>query len=193
MLLYMFWHWPRPEAPVAEYEADEADFQRAVQDARPQGLLASAFVRSSGSPWANEGRAAYEDLWLLTGSVALDVLNEAAVQGARKASHDRLAAAMLAGAGGLYSLALGAVRGAPVGPAAWFRKPQGVPFDAFYAAVKPAAEGPGASLWRRQMVLGPAPEFVAYGFDPSASLPDLDLVRVTRETLWSSLPPAGRP
>jgi len=41
MLLYIFWHWPRPEVAIAGYEAGEAVFQAAVRNAKPAGLLAS--------------------------------------------------------------------------------------------------------------------------------------------------------
>jgi hypothetical protein len=32
-------------------------------------------------------------------------------------------------------------------------------YEDFYARLKPWAEEPGVSLWRRMMVLGPPPEF----------------------------------
>jgi hypothetical protein len=191
MLLYIFWHWPRPEVALASYEADEADFQSRLHEAAPIGLIASAVHRCEGAPWANEGGAAYEDLYILDTSAAMDVLNQAAVDGACKKPHDRLAGAMLAGTAGLYSLSRGRASAPVAGPTRWFRKPPGMSYNALYGALSGAMEAHGATLWRRQMVLSPAPEFSAFGCDPSAALPGLEVTVLVRDLVWSSEGAAG--
>ncbi len=184
MLLYIFWHWPRPEADSAVIRRRRSRVPRArCALASPDGLLDSAVHRLTGAPWANAGASAYEDLYLLQDSAALDVLNEAAVRAPGKHAHDRLAHAMLAGTAGLYGYALGAPSSAPIGTSHWFRKPPGFTYPALYGSL---AEGvrDGCSLWRRQMVLSPAPEFCAFGFDPAATLPELETAAVQRTLCW---------
>jgi hypothetical protein len=74
------------------------------------------------------------------------------------------ARAAAAGAGALYRL----VRGEPEGIepavaearfAAWLTKGKQRTYDELFASLEPLTTQPGVSLWRRQMVLGPAPEF----------------------------------
>jgi hypothetical protein len=93
------------------------------------------------------------------GSAALDPLNEAAVSGMRRGSHDVLAHAMGAGAGSLLHLSDAAADVAGARWATWLSKPTGMPYDPFYQRLAPVRGRDGVSLWRRQMVLGPTPEF----------------------------------
>jgi hypothetical protein len=184
MLMYLFWHWPRPEVAPHDYETDEALFQAAIADAAPSGLIAPATFRCSGATWVNGGGTGYEDCYLLDNSGALDPLNEAAVVGGRKQPHDRLAAGMEAGAGALYSLRSGMPSAVPAGDALWFSKARGVPYADFYERIRPLTDQPGATLWRRQMVLGPAPEFCLIGASSSATSADIECLIVTRTQLW---------
>ncbi len=82
---------------------------------------------------------------------ALGDLNERAVDTQHRSQHDRVAAGTAWGWGGIYEL----VQGEPQIPAGteWFDKPRGEPSEGFLAS---RAEAP---IWRRQMMLGPAPEF----------------------------------
>jgi hypothetical protein len=189
MLLYVFWHWPAAGVAAGEYEADEAAFQSALADAAPPGLVATATYRCSGAPWVNGGGRGYEDCYLLEGSAALDPLNEAAVNGRRRQPHDRLATAMGAGAGGLYSLRSGAPAAPPGGDALWFSKARGVPYEDFYRLLQPLTNGSGTTLWRRQMVLGPAPEFCLLGAGSSVPPEDIDHLLVSRTQLWPGSAP----
>jgi hypothetical protein len=184
MLLYIFWHWPSAEVSAADYEQDEAVFQSAVADAAPAGLIASATFCCSGAQWVAGGGEGYEDCYLLESSAALDSLNEAAVIGRRKQPHDRLAAAMEAGAGGLYSLRSGTATAVPSGDALWLSKPRGVPYASFDERLRPFTENPDVTLWRRQMVLGPAPEFCLLGANLSGPAPAVDHLFVSRARVW---------
>jgi hypothetical protein len=70
-----------------------------------------------------------------------------------------LAHAMGAGAGSLLHLSDAAADEAGARWATWLSKPTGVPYDPFYQRLAPVRGRDGGSLWRRQMVLGPTPEF----------------------------------
>jgi hypothetical protein len=156
MLAYVFWHWPAaPGSVLATYERAQAEFHRRLADAPPPGFLRSWSFRVTGAPWLKVENA-YEDWYLLESSAALDPLNEAAVAPPARAAHDR-AAAGAAGMGGLYRLHTGEPNPAG-GTACWFHKPAGLSYPELYAAITP-----GTTLWRRQMVLGPGPEFLLEG------------------------------
>ncbi|HEX6548825.1 MAG TPA: hypothetical protein VF134_08805 [Candidatus Dormibacteraeota bacterium] len=172
MLGYIFWHWPDdPAADREAYEAAQRAFHRALAATRSEGFIRSLSFRVQGLPWlgAPEGKA-YEDWYLLEGSYALDPLNELAVSASVRDAHAG-AANGATGAGALYRLA----RGVPEwgsGEVAWVAKPRGEHYAGFYARFPD--EG---VVWRRQMVLGPATEFVAEGAPPDG----LEALRVRRE------------
>lgn len=157
MLAYVFWHWPRPGVPAAEYEALQRRFHAALKEAPSAGFMGSRSVSIEGAAWAGGGRA-YEDWYLLEGSAGLDPLNAAAVTASRQAPHDAAAAAAEGGTAGLYSLRLGVQRSAPW-TATWFAKPDGMNYGALYTLLGDLVEREDGALWCRQMTLGPTPEF----------------------------------
>ena len=151
-LAYVFWHRPREGvAPEASLDA----FHAVVG-------VASWFSRLARTPWLDEP-GWYEDWYLVEDWAALGALNEAAVRGAREAPHAEAAASAGDGIAGIYALRFGA----PAKPAwaAWLHKPRGIAYDAFAAELR-AAAGEGASLWQRQMTLGPTPEFAVLAPGP---------------------------
>ncbi len=141
MLAYLFWHQPRPGIDADEYEAAQREFHARVSSP-------SACFHVAELPFADE--PGYEDWYLVGGWAGLGALNAAAVDAVRAAHHDRAAALVDAGWGGVYAL----VRGEPAIPesASWRHKPPGRELEAVLA------DAGGAPVWRRQMVLGPAPE-----------------------------------
>jgi hypothetical protein len=149
MLAYVFSHRPAGGVEVALYEDALRRFHAALASAPPSG-----FVRSSTFK-VGEG---YSDWYLLDNSAALDGLNAAAVSGARSPAHDTAARMAVDGVGKLYSLVSGEP---PAGPGfeIQFSKPAGVGYADHYERLRPYSGGPGVSLWRRMMVLGPPPEF----------------------------------
>ena len=157
-LAYVFWHWPEPGAPAAEYEEQLLAFQRVL------GRPGTQSYRLERAPWPGAPAGpAYEDWYPVADWADLGVLNEAAVTGARRGPHDVVAARAADGAGGVYArLQEGA---APATTAAWLVKPQGMAYDAFIGELLEAA-GAAAAVWQRQMVLGPAPEFVVLAPEP---------------------------
>ena len=134
---------------VADYEATLRRFHATLAGARPSGFIGSSTFR------VGDG---YSDWYLVENSAALDVLNEAAVSGARTTVHDAAARMAIDGVGKLFSLA-GGVTSSGSGFEIRFSKPAGMSYADLYGRMQPIASRPGSSLWRRMMVLGPPPEF----------------------------------
>lgn len=183
MLAYVFWHWRSPEVDAASYEDDLRAFHQALAKAAPAGFRSSAVLRLDGAePWV-EGDA-FADWYLVEDWAALGALNEAAVARATKGVHDRVAHASAGGAGAVYGLRSGVPDPAEARSSAFFDKPRGTGYDDFYAGIRAATDVPGASLWRRQMVLGPAPEFCLFAAD-SLELPaELEPLSARVELAW---------
>ena len=159
MLAYIFWHWPYAQIDTTDYERDQLAFQRALAAAGPTGFHESAVYRTAGAPWLPAGRAVYEDWYLVDDFGSLGPLNDAVVAAVAQAAHDRAAAGAEAGAGALYRLRSGEPRLDAAVVATWITKPRDMNYADFDAALTGPLAEPGRSLWRRQMVLGPAPEF----------------------------------
>ncbi len=154
MLAYVFWHLPAEDADPAAYEVRLGAFHAALAADPPTGFHGSAALRVSEAPWLPGSGTAYEDWYAVEDWTALGRLNEAAVRGARAQPHDAVAVRAGASAGAVYGLVSGP-RVLAAGRASWLGKPPGADRDAFHAKL----EGPGRSVWMRQMVLGPAPEY----------------------------------
>ena len=183
MLAYLFWHRPKQGIETGAYERYLTGFHETLAESEVDGFRGSATFRVDGESWMGSGRQAYEDWYLLDGSYAMDPLNEAAVNGARKQPHDAAAHAATDGAGGLYQLRSGEP-GTETRLAVWFSKPSGVSYPEFYKRIEPWTERPETSLWRRQMVLGPAPEFCLLT-DEEVQLPsEMEPVVARRARVW---------
>jgi hypothetical protein len=142
VLAYLFWHRPGPDVDADGYEEAQRRFHAALE-------TESACFRLAELPF--DPSPGYEDWYLVEDWGALGELNEAAVDGVRRPAHDRAASDTVAGWGGLYTL----VRGPATAPdgAEWYDKPPLVPTKTFLAGL------PETTIWRRELVLGPAPEF----------------------------------
>ena len=184
MLAYVFWHCPSDGTSRDAYERGLAAFHRALRDAPPRGFRRSAVSRARGMPWLPTDGPGYEDWYLVDDSAALDPLNEAAVSGARKAPHDEVARLAVAGAGGLYGLRAGSADGAAAQFAAWFAKPQGMSYEALDALLRSWLARDGVGLWRRQMVLGPTPEFCLRSPDRLELPEELAPLSIELEPVW---------
>jgi hypothetical protein len=159
VLAYVFWHSPLPEVARPEYELALVEFHRSLGASGSHGFLASQSYRIHGAAWINGGGDAYADWYLIDGSAALDPLNEAAVTGAQESHHGRVAAMAAGGAGGLYRRLIGTGDPARGLVESWLTKPKETPYAELYERLRPFTERESVQLWRRQMVLGPAPEF----------------------------------
>jgi hypothetical protein len=144
VLAYLFWHRPRAGVDLAAYEDAQRSFHASLN-------TASACFRLAELPFESGG--GYEDWYLLESWRGLGELNEAAVNSACRSHHDLAASMSANGWGAVLSL----VRGDAAIPDGieWFDKPRGEPYQAFVASL------PGTTVWQRQMVLGPAPDFCA--------------------------------
>jgi hypothetical protein len=157
VLAYVFWHRPRRQVGTGEYAASLRAFHERVG-------VPSWFAALRRPPWG-EDAGWWEDWYLVEDWNGLGRLNEAAVTGPRRAPHDEAAALAGAGVAGVYGLVAG--RPEPPGWAGWVDKPEGERYDAFVPSLC-AAAGAAATVWQRQMTLGPTPEFVALAPAPLA-------------------------
>lgn len=155
MLAYIFWHIPREGVDPEEYELKLTSFHEMLSAAPPEGFQSSRIFRHYALPWAPATLFVYEDWYLVDDFASLGVLNEAAVEDPHRTLHDDAAHQSKWGAGGLYRpLEDGSL---PDGDFTyWLSKPDGMGYEAFYDEI---GEQGRAALWRRQMVLSPAPEF----------------------------------
>jgi hypothetical protein len=160
MLAYLFWHQPSAGQAVEGYERALVGFHRRLRDFPVPGLVASGTARVGGLPWM--GGDGYEDWYALDDYTALGVLNDAAVDAEHAAAHDLAAHRAGFGAGGLYALERGSVD-TPAGHCVWLTKPTGVGYPDFDQRLMVLMAGEAVSVWRRQMVLGPAPEYRVTG------------------------------
>jgi hypothetical protein len=156
MLAYLFWHQPSLDVPRESYEQALVAFQRRLREVPVAGLVASGTARVRGLPWMpGDG---YEDWYAVDDYTALGVLNDAAVDASHVDAHDLVAHAAGSGAGGLYVLEQGDLA-APAGHCVWLTKPSGLGYPSFREQLAAHTADETVSVWRRQMVLGPSPEF----------------------------------
>jgi hypothetical protein len=149
LLAYVFFHRPGPGVGVADYETALRRFHTSLTGEPPSGFIESTTYRLGDS---------YADWYLVESSAALDPLNAAAVSAARAASHDAVAQMSADGAGKLLAL----VSGRPSTASGFeirLSKPKGMSYADFYQRLEPWTSRDQVHLWRRMMVLGPAPEF----------------------------------
>ncbi|HUB72598.1 MAG TPA: hypothetical protein VL979_01010 [Solirubrobacteraceae bacterium] len=166
MLAYVFWHEPLGGVEREEYEHAHVAFHRSLAHRPPVGLLGSAAFRVRRPPWLRDGdTSAYEDWYVLEDYAALGVLGEAAVGRGHQSAHDAVARRYGGGAGALYGLIEGASGARAIGGsslAVWIERPLGAGAAARRRGLDEllgdGMDAERASLWRRQLVLGPSPE-----------------------------------
>jgi hypothetical protein len=193
VLAYLFWHRPLESIGVDVYERAQIAFHRSLARNRPVGMCGSASFRVPSIPWLS-GEPGYEDWYLLEDYTALGVLNEAAVGHGHRTPHDEAARRFGGGAGGLYGLVEGErsdVLAASGTLAVWVARPPGSERRPLGELLGDGMDPRQASLWRRQLVFGPAPEFcLLAGETPAgvapARLPEgWSAATLEREVLWS--------
>jgi hypothetical protein len=156
-LAYTFWHQPKPDVDLVDYELGLQVFHERLAAVPIPGFVSSHTLRVADLPWLPGG--GYEDWYLVDDFAALGNLATAAVDSARRLPHDVLAYASLHGAGGVYDLVAGepAIRSSWAG---WFRKRDGVHYPELLAGLREDVENSRVlAVWQRQLVLGPADEF----------------------------------
>lgn len=158
MLAYVFWHRPADGVATADYEAACRRFHDGLAVRPPGGLVGSECLRADVLEWLGDGGAGYEDWYVLEDFAALGVLNEAAVARSHAASHDHAAGLMGEGTGSVYRLLDGVARLVGVREAAWVTPRRGDDVALLDDFLADGIDRTGATLWRRQLALGPAPE-----------------------------------
>jgi|SRR6476646_5226800 len=158
MLAYVFWHRARDDADPAAYEQAQRSFHASLQ-------TPSASFRLEELPFANGG--GYEDWYLVEDWAELGELNRAAVDSGRRTDHDRVASLAADGWGAVYGLARGPL--AILDAVEWLDKPRATPYVEFIDSL------PETTVWQRQMVLGPGPEFCVAALSPGTAI---------RERIW---------
>jgi len=159
ILAYLFWHRPRPGTSQRRYEEKLATFQESLKAHPPDGLIDALSFRLKVRPWSKHRSSGYEDWYLVRDFGSLGVLNDAAVASQSKRQHDDVARDATGGAGGVYKLLSG---GLPLREArfeTWMKKRPRTTYQAFLGDVSRLVADRRTALWRRQMVLSPAPEF----------------------------------
>lgn len=158
MIAYLFWHKPREGVDQERYEQAAQGFHRSLQRASPAGFRCSALLRAGSVPWL-EGQGWCEDWYLVDDFCALGVLNEAAVAVGHRSAHDQVAGRYGGGSGGIYKLIEGRCDSIDHPLAVWVSRPHGATARGLGDLLGDGMDRERASLWRRQMVLGPAPEY----------------------------------
>jgi hypothetical protein len=159
VLAYVFWHAPDSVEGLETYEESLAAFHGSLTSADIRGFRGSRACAVEGAAWVS-AEVVYEDWYFVDDFTALGTLNDAAVSGHRRPPHDNVAAMAVKGIAGVYALHHGAADLSNASRAVWFGKPRGTSYDEFYNEL-----GERRSLWRRQMVLGPTPEFCSIDDD----------------------------
>lgn len=128
--------------------------------------------RVRGLPWAQVQTAIYEDWYLVEDFAALGTLNDAAVTGTVRGPHDVVAKDFLKGTGGIFKLVSGDLDLRQARFATWIEKNIGPTYQSYYEDVARIVGERKAGLWRRQMVLGPSPQFCVHSED-ALQFPDV--------------------
>jgi len=166
MLAYVFWHWPQSSIDRTVYESDLLQFHQTLAANKPAGFRFSVVYSMVGARWLPTTTSVYEEWYLLDDSAAMDRINYAAVNGPCEEPHNRVARNADGGVGGLYRLRLGQENLIKDKHATWLSKPPGMSYSAFDAKIQSVISNQAATLWARQMTLGPTTEFCLHSETP---------------------------
>jgi hypothetical protein len=185
MLAYLLWHRPADGIERRTYERACERFHRSLHHSPPAGFRGSAVFRVSEPPWLAPAQGStYEDWYLLDDFAALGVLNEAAVAHGHRSAHDELARRFGAGAGGLYGLLEGHADLEDPPQAIWVSRPPGEPRGELAQLLGDGMDPAHASLWRRALVFGPAPEYCLLSHEPPQGVSPTRLPNGWRATTY---------
>jgi hypothetical protein len=197
VIAYLLWHRPAEGVERETYEHASEGFHRSLHHSPPAGFRGSALLRLAECPWLAPVRestsiATYEDWYVLDDFTALGVLNEAAVTHGHRSAHDGVARRFGSGAGGLYGLLEGHANLADTSRAVWVSRPPGEPRGELAQLLADGIDPAHASLWRRALVFGPAPEYcllapeTPQGVAPTRLPSGWRAVTSQREAIWHS-------
>lgn len=143
VLAYVFFRRRASDVERDRYEEALASFHATLP-------TVSAAFRLAALPFGDQGPG-YEDWYLVPDWAELGRLGDLVLQTSRRAEHDTVAGLAGEGWGGVYALQRG-IRRPPIG-LRWASKPVGTSYEQFLAELGEE------TVWQRQLVLGPAPEF----------------------------------
>lgn len=184
MIAYVFWHQKLEHVRADEYEQALVDFQEMLLKADIPGYLGAVVSKIEGAHWMSYDKSGYEDWYFLSGSEVLDKLNHMAVSGDRKDPHSsasRLAVNMHAG---VYHLWKSETHYSDAEWSVWFEKPPTMLYEQMYEEMCRFLPNCDGDLWRRQMVLGPTPEYCLMSPTKPALSEPFKPVLVKRKTVW---------
>jgi hypothetical protein len=167
-LAYVFFHRPRRGVRTDEYTRALVRFHSKLARTRPSGFRESTAVRCPQAPWKEpRARAIYLDWYVVDGFPALDPIREVAYVPPWVGAHRAIARLAAQGWGSLYSTPGKARAPGPTVGFTWFSASGRTREWLRRALRSPPAHG---TLWRRQLALGPGPEFcwVEEGRPPAA-------------------------
>jgi len=166
---YVFWHQPLARHSDQEYGAALMRFQAALMQAGVPGLSFTTSRAVARAPWLPEG--GYEDWYVTDSWAALEGMNHGAVAPAMHPAHNAVAELMQSGTGSIFKLLRGQLLSGAAPRVFWLTRPRGIRFEADLALICESANTEVA-CWRRQLVLGPSPEFLLEcGRDTDLELP----------------------
>lgn len=193
MLAYVFWHRPAAGTALDGYERQQDRLRRSLAARPPEGFRGSACFRAPALGWLAPGGDAYEDWYLVDDWAALGVLRQAAVAVGHHSAHEAAARHAAAGTGSVYRLSAGGVSLADVRLAVWVTAAREQPEDGVASLLLgDGLDRERSGLWRRELALGPAPEYCVLGdAEPSGVRdgrlpPGWSAKRVTREPVPSA-------
>ncbi|MCI4365751.1 MAG: hypothetical protein L3K10_06815 [Thermoplasmata archaeon] len=156
-LAYVFFHRPKRSVGAREYVRALVRFHRGLAVAHPDGFQESAAFSCSRAPW-KETRPGpiYLDWYVVDGFPALDPLREVAYRPPWVGMHRAIARRADVGWGAVYSARSEARAPKRTERLRWFSSTEATVAWLDSRAREPVSEG---TLWRRQLALGPSPEF----------------------------------
>ena len=159
MIGYVFWHQKVDSVTSSIYENGLKNFHSNLANAGIRGYLGSISFRVEGAYWVGAKKTGYEDWYYLTDSGVIDILNHGDSFGKMMAIHNNGASLATGMHAGLYQLKSSSAKHRESTWVVWFSKPGGMSDEDFNRLISSTVHPNNIDFWKRQMVLGPTPEF----------------------------------
>jgi hypothetical protein len=167
MLHFVFFHWPQLTVDRGVYKERLMHFHERLREALPRaGYPGSVVFEMDNPPGVLFQGRLFSDWYAVNAWNFIERFKTTAV-GEVVTEHNAVAQWMAGGAGAMYDVR-GGTNAPPVAARSsyWFSKPPGMSYAALDAQLAPLIAMPDVTLWQRQLVLGPTPEFVLTSPEP---------------------------